>query len=71
MFHWLSLGRNYLINIIILKMMMIEQMPHINNKNYFKPETVLEIIVEMSQNQEVWYKLTHSQHTEPKRRQRR
>lgn len=35
-------------------MMMIEQMPHINNKSYFKSETVLEIIVEMSQNQEVW-----------------
>lgn len=48
--------------------MMIEQMSHINNKNYFKPEIVLEMIVEMSQNQEVWYKLLHSQHTEPKRR---
>lgn len=66
----LLLARNYLINITILRMMMmmIEQMSHINNKNYFKPEIVLEMIVEMSQNKEVWYKLLHSQHTEPKRR---
>lgn len=48
--------------------MMIEQMSHINNKNYFKPEIVLEIIVEMSQSQDVCYKLMYSQHTEPKRR---